>query len=87
MHVACKNGEPETVQMILENWKEFGIDIKALDNQGHTALDVINEELNDDSSSSYSYSYSSEEENYFDEHNEIKKMLEKEYSQIDNAQV
>jgi len=45
--------------MILKNWKEFGIDIKAQDNDGETALDLINED------------------------DEIKKMLEEEYSQID----
>ena len=28
--------------MILKNWKEFGIDIKAQNNQGKTALDLIN---------------------------------------------
>ena len=49
--------------MILKNWKEFGIDIKAQDNQGKTALDLINEED--------------------EEYDEIKKMLEEEYSQID----
>jgi len=27
--------------MILKNWKEFGIDIKAQNNQGQTALDLI----------------------------------------------
>ena len=50
--------------MILKNWKEFGIDIKAQNNQGKTALDLIK---NRDG----------------EKYNQIKKMLEKEYSQID----
>ena len=50
--------------MILKNWKEFGIDIKAQDNDGKTALDFINHQWGEKA-------------------NQIKKMLEKEYSQID----
>ena len=69
LHLACSNGQTETAQMILKNWKEFGIDIKAQDNEGKTVLDLINEESDEDY---YEYLY-----------DEIKKMLEKEYSQID----
>ena len=29
-------------KMMLKNWKEFGIDIKALNNRGETILDIIN---------------------------------------------
>ena len=68
LHLACFNGETEIVQMILDNWKEFGIDIKARDKFNNTALDTI----------SVLNIINDEEE--FDE---IKKMLEKEYSQID----
>ena len=50
--------------MILKNWKEFGIDIKAQNNQGKTALDVINHRQGENI-------------------NQIKQMLETEYSQID----
>ena len=50
--------------MILKNWKEFGIDLKAQNNQGKTALDLINNRN-------------------CKKYNKIKKMLEKEYSQID----
>jgi len=67
-HLACIYGQTETAQLItekiLKNWKEFGIDIKAQDNEGKTALDLINEE---------------EGEIW----NQIKEMLESEYSQID----
>ena len=63
------SGKTETVQMILKNWKEFSIDIKAQDNDVKTVLDLINEESDEDY---YEYLY-----------DEIKKMLEKEYSQID----
>ena len=63
-HEACYHGQTETVQMILKNWKEFGIDIKAEDNDGKTALDLINEE----------------DEDNVEEYDDIRKMLEKEYS-------
>ena len=55
--------------MILKNWKEFSIDIKAQDNDVKTVLDLINEESDEDY---YEYLY-----------DEIKKMLENEYFQID----
>merc|ERR1711860_260285 len=62
-HLACIYGQTETAQLItekiLKNWKEVGIDIKAQDNEGKTALDLCGP------------------------WNQIKKMLEKEYSQID----
>ena len=51
-----------------ENWKEFSIDIKARDNDGKTALDLINEE---------------NDEEYDEECYKIGKILQKEYSQID----
>ena len=57
-------GQTESVQMILKNWKEFGIDIKAQNDEGSTALDLINRRWGENS-------------------NQIKKMLEKEYSRID----
>ena len=38
--VACIWGNKETAKMILENWKEFGIDLKIRNNAGHTALDM-----------------------------------------------
>ena len=68
LHWACYSGKTKTVQMILKNWKEFGIDIKAQDNEGKTALDEINDLIN----------HWKDEES-----NQIKKMLEEEYSQID----
>jgi len=64
LHFACNLGGTETVQMILKNWKEFGIGIKAQDNDGETALDLNNHRKGE-------------------EWNQIKKMLEREYAQID----
>merc|ERR1712029_207436 len=64
LHLACRNGQTETAQLIIQNSKEFGIDIKAQNNQCKTALDRIK---NRDG----------------EKYNQIKKMLEKEYSQID----
>ena len=55
-------GQATTVQMILKNWKEVDIDIKA---NGKAVLDFIN-----------LYRHG-------EEYNQIKKMLEKEYSLID----
>ena len=42
LHWACMYGRTETVQVILKNWKELDIDIKAQDNDGKTALDLTN---------------------------------------------
>ncbi len=53
--------------MILKNWKEFGIDIKAQDDQGQTALYLINHRKGV-------------------KWNQFTKMLEKEYSQIDETE-
>merc|ERR1712049_63365 len=69
-HGACIEGRTEIVQIIMKNWKEFGIDIKALNNQGKTALDLIN-------------SHCPINHRKGDEYHQIKKILEYEYSQID----
>ena len=66
LHMACYHGQTETVQTMLNNWKEFGIDINAQINQSQTALDLINH-----------YNYESQESN------QIRKILIKEYSQIE----
>ena len=66
LHMACCHGQTETVQTMLNNWKEFGIDINAQINQSQTALDLINH-----------YNYESQESN------QIRKILIKEYSQIE----
>ena len=64
----------EIVTMLLEYWRESGIDIiKAQDNEGQTALDWINLRLqwkNDDL-----------------ELNKVKTILEEEYAKIDAAEV
>ena len=44
LHEACYNGHTDTVQMIQKHSKEFGIDIKVQNNDGETALDLINRE-------------------------------------------
>ena len=41
LHVAGMNGNTEIVQVFLENWREFGIDMKARDVVDETALDKI----------------------------------------------
>ena len=64
----------EIVTMLLEYWRESGIDIiKAQDNEGQTALDFVNLRLqwkNDDP-----------------ELNKVKTILEEEYAKIDAAEV
>ena len=79
LHRACMHGfysadtdgTIKTIQMILKNWKEFGIDIAARDNHGQTALDLIKRELPEI------------HEDCAKVMNEVRKMLELEYSQID----
>ena len=77
LHWACSTGKTETVQMILKNWKEFGIDIKAQDNAGRTALDLLNEE---EGGRWYGNRGNPQIKKAYDQ---IRPMLEKEYSQID----
>ena len=36
-HLACYNGQTETAQLIMQNSKEFGIDLNAKSNNGYTA--------------------------------------------------
>ena len=44
LHWACQYGETETVETMMKHWKEYGIDIKSRNNEGKTALDLIDEE-------------------------------------------
>ena len=76
-HWACYKGRTRTIQMILKNWKEFGIDIKAQDNAGRTALDLLNEE---EGGRWYGNRGNPQIKKAYDQ---IRPMLEKEYSQID----
>ena len=39
--LACIQTVKETAEFILQNWKEFGIDIKAQNNEGCTTLDML----------------------------------------------
>ena len=36
--MACRNGQTETAQLLIQSSKEFGIDLNAKDNDGSTAL-------------------------------------------------
>ena len=36
--MACRNGQTETAQLLIQSSKEFGIDLNAKDNNGRTAL-------------------------------------------------
>ena len=56
-----------TVKMFLENWREFGIDIKVQNNHGQTALDILREKD-------------------IDELNEVRTLLEEEYSEMDASE-
>ena len=40
-HFACIWDNIEGAEFILQNWKEFGIDIKSQNNAGHNALDML----------------------------------------------
>ena len=44
-HLACDFSElltrPESAKLILKNWKQYGIDIKTTNNDGSTALDIL----------------------------------------------
>ena len=45
-HKACDESRRiDTVKMLLENWNEFAIDIKAQNHEGKTALDLLNDRL------------------------------------------
>ena len=40
-HVVCFEGEPGTTKLLLDNYKEYGIDIKKRNKEGKTALDLL----------------------------------------------
>ena len=67
--VACTFGSKETAKFILQNWKEFGIDIKNQNSVGHNALDRLRGQNMDS----------------MDGRHELIPMLEEEYSKIDDA--
>ena len=64
---ACRLSTDSTVKMFLENWKEFGIDIRVQNNDGQTALDILREKD-------------------IDELNEVRRLLEEEYSEMDASE-
>ena len=72
LHTACFHGYTKTVRAILRNWKEFGIDIKA-EERGRNALEITKVCIQDGYSGS----------NLYQRYQQIKEMLENEYSQID----
>ena len=64
---ACRLSTDSTVKMFLENWREFGIDIKVQNNHGQTALDILRGKD-------------------VDELNEVRILLEEEYSEMDASE-
>ena len=58
---------------MLKNWEEFGLDIKAQDNQGKTPIDYVKERIQKTSR------YSELKDNL----EQVMKMLEMEYSKMD----
>ena len=70
LHRACQYGHIETVHLMMKNWKEFGIDIKAQDNEGKTPLD--NARI--------------QEDRYNENRKHIIEMLEIEYSKMDDPE-
>merc|ERR1712029_1124764 len=100
-HLPCINGQTETAQLIIQNSKEFGIDLNTKNNRGETALHwaCINGQTE---TAQFIIEHSKEfgidikaQNNQGKTaldliknrncvlYNQIKKMLEKEYSQID----
>ena len=88
-HRACQNGKTITAQLIIQSSKDFGIDLNAKDDNGWTALHAaclngktetvqmilkIWKEFGIDIKA---------QDNNGEEYNQIKKMLEKEYSLVD----
>ena len=39
---ACYSGKIRIIKLLLDNWKELDIDIKSKNNEGQTALDILN---------------------------------------------
>ena len=75
LHAACYRGQTNTIKIILENWKEFGIDIKAQDKRGgRSALDITKSCIQGGPLRPYVYQ-------------QIKEMLENEYSKMDVTDV
>ena len=67
---ACASGKKRIIKLLLDNWKELDIDIKSKNNEGQTALDVLNIHEN---------------EGFFNQ-NEVKTLLEEEYSKVDSSE-
>ena len=76
LHAACFRGQTNTIKIILENWIEFGIDIKAQDKQGRSALDITKSYIQQRFGPLRPYVYQ-----------QIKEMLENEYSKMDETDV
>ena len=112
LHEACINGRTETAQLIIQNSKEFGIDLNAKNKYGRTALNMVLALLESPSPwhKSRAHFYVKAVQmilknwkevdidikangkavldfinlyRHGEEYNQIKKMLEKEYSLID----
>ena len=66
-----------TVKMLLKYWNEFGIDIKAQNDEGETALDLLNDMLG-----RIRWNI-----RVIDKLKAVKKMFEEEYAKIDNSEL
>ena len=76
LHAACFRGQTNTIKIILKNWNEFGIDIKAQDKRGRSALDITKSFIQHGDGPLRPYVYQ-----------QIKEMLENEYSKMDVTDV
>ena len=74
LHWACEDASVEIVELMVKNWKEFCIDIKAQDDDGDTPLDVTN----------WLHRYSSNKN--LKNLKQIEEMLKNEYSKMDDAE-
>ena len=72
LHWACEDASVEIVELMVKNWKEFCIDIKAQDDDGDTPLDVTNLWF---------------QRNPWNKHlKQVKEMLKNEYSKMNDAE-
>ena len=72
-NAACSHGSVEVAKMMINSSKEFGIDLKARDSYCFTALDEIN------------YKIRRGDPRKREIYNELKTMLEEEYSKMDQS--
>ena len=76
LHSACEDANLVVVELMVKNWKEFCIDIKAQNSGGYTPLDITNFRLKNPWNKRLKLKRLKQ----------IKKMLENEYSKMDDAE-